>query len=323
MTMRQNAAKGFIDHVLSDCGGRRSSALLERLDKLAPWATLARPIERLPEYTNRGAGRPTWCPVVMMKCLMLAKWFNLSDDGLEEALTDRISFRKFVGLSFSDVAPDSTSFTRFRARLREAGLEAKLFETVREHLGRQGFLVREGTMVDATIIEAPRGESRPDGTSTRDTDAAYTRKANIPHHGYKAHIAVDLSGLVTDFRVTPANTHDSQMLDELVRKETKAVFADSAYASAEVRSSLWKRGVLPGILYRRYRNQAALPRWQQKLNRMISAVRARVEHPTAMLKQQMGFRRVRYRGIERNRFDIAMALIACNLKMSLSLVKAG
>lgn len=323
MTMRQNAPKGFVDHMLSDFGGRRSGALLERLDKMAPWAALARPIEKLPEYTNRGAGRPTWCPVLMMKCLMLTKWFNLSDDGLEEALTDRISFRRFVGLSFSDVAPDATSFTRFRARLREAGLETKLFETVRDHLGEKGLLVREGTMVDATIIEAPRGESRPDGSSTRDPDASYTRKGNIPHHGYKAHIAVDLSGIITDFRVTTAKTHDSRMLEELVHNETKAVIADSAYSSARVRHALAKRGVTTAILYKRHAWQAKLSAWHEKFNRMVSAVRARVEHPTAILKQQMGLRRVRYRGLDRNRFDIAMALAACNLKKSLSLVKAG
>jgi len=130
----------------------------------------------------------------MLKCIMLAKWFNFSDPGLEEALLDRISFRRFVGLSFTDTTPDETTFVRLRARLGEANNHYKLFDGVVKHLEKQGYLVREGTMVDATIIEQSTGGKREDGSSTRYEDASFTKKHGVTHHGYKGHIACDLSG---------------------------------------------------------------------------------------------------------------------------------
>jgi len=294
MASRKNEAMGFVDVMLA--GGPRSVAMLARLEEATPWEALAAPIAALPEYTNRGPGRPTWSPVVMLKCLMLAKWNNLSDPQLEEQLQDRISFRRFVGLSFTDETPDETTFVRFRARLREAAIHEHIFDTVVKHLDSQGFLVREGTMVDATIIEQAKGRSRGDGTSTRDPDASFTTKHGVSHHGYKGHIACDLT-----------------------LHEQKAVLADSAYSSAARRAELRCRGVLDGICYKRNRGQALLYDWQVRWNRCVSRLRARVEHPFGMLKQQLGYRRVRYRGRACNEFDFAMLMTACNLKKSLSL----
>ena len=317
MAIRKNEAMGFVDVMLA--GGPRSTAMLKKLDAATPWEELAAPIYELPEYTNAGAGRPPWEPVVMLKCLMLAKWNNLSDPQLEEQLQDRISFRRFVGLSFADETPDETTFVRFRARLREAEIHEHVFDAVVKYLDSQGFLVREGTMVDATIIEQSTGRSRGDGTSTRDPEASFTKKHGVPHHGYKGHIACDLSGIVTDYRFTTAKEHDSRHIDDLTMHERTAVIADSAYSSAARRGELRRRGVIDGICYKRNRGQAALHDWQTRWNKEVSRLRARVEHPFAMLKQQLGYRRVRYRGRARNEFDFAMLLAACNLKRSLSL----
>ena len=317
--IRQNEQMGFVDAALADCGGRRTAALLARLDAATPWETLAAPIRTLPEYCNRNAGHPPWCPVLMMKCLMLQKWFNLSDPGLEEALRDRISFRKFVGLSFTDKTPDETTFVRFRERLRSAGLQEKLFNAVVEHIGEQGLLVREGTMVDATIIEAPRGRKRPDGTNTRDEDASFTRKHGRSHHGYKGHVAADVSGIVVECRFGTAKEHDSRHIDDLTRRERHAVFADSAYSDRARRLALRQRGVIDAIAYKRNRGQASLFDWQERWNTLVAKYRARVEHPFAMLKQQLGYRRTRYRGLIRNAFDFVLTIAACNIKRSLSL----
>jgi transposase, IS5 family len=319
MPKRINEAMGFVDAVMGELGGPRSSALLEKLDAATPWETLAAPIEALPEYNHQGAGRPPWCPRLMLKCLMLAKWNNLSDPGLEEALQDRISFRKFVGLSFTDATPDETTFVTFRDRLREAQLHDAIFDAVVGHIRDQGLLVREGTMVDATIIEAPRGRPRPDGTTTRDPDASFTKKHGVPHHGYKGHLAADLSGIVTDYRFGTAKEHDSNHLDDLTLHETTLVLADSAYSDRQRRVELRARGVIDGICYKRNRGQAKLHDWQERWNRLVARSRARVEHPTAMMKQQLGYRRVRYRSRERNAFDFALILAACNIKRSLSL----
>ena len=319
MATRKNADMGFVDAMLVGLGGPRSAGLLRRLDQATPWATLVEPILRLPEYANRGAGNPAWDATLMLKCLMLAKWFNLSDPGLEEALKDRISFRTFVGLSFTDKTPDETTFVKFRARLRQAKIHDTIFEAVVEHIRAQGLLVREGTMVDATIIEAPRGRRGPDGTSTRDPEASFTKKHGVTHHGYKGHIAADLSGIVTDYRYGTAKEHDSNYIDELTEAEMTLVVADSAYSDRARRRRLRQRGVADGICYKRNRGQEKLYDWQERFNRAVSKVRARVEHPTAMIKQQLGHRRVRYRGRERNAFDFAVILAAANLQRSLSL----
>jgi transposase, IS5 family len=319
MAVRNNKSMGFVDAALEGFGATRSAALLRRLDGATPWQKLAAPIARLPEYARDNPGRPAWDPVVMLKCLMLAKWFNLSDPALEEALLDRISFRRFVGLSFTDSTPDETTFVRFRARLREANIHDRLFDGVVKHLENRGYLVREGTMVDATIIEQSTGRNREDGSSTRDGDASFTKKHGKTHHGYKGHIACDLSGIVTDYRFTTAKEHDSNRIDELTVDERMAVIADSAYASRARRESLRERGVIDGIIYKRKRGQAALYDWQASWNKLVSRLRARVEHPFGMLKQQLGYRRVRYRGRERNEFDFALTLAACNMKRSLSL----
>ncbi len=317
MAIRKNEAMGFVDVMLA--GGPRSTAMLKKLDAATPWEELAAPIYELPEYTNAGAGRPPWEPVVMLKCLMLAKWNNLSDPQLEEQLQDRISFRRFVGLSFADETPDETTFVRFRARLREAEIHEHVFDAVVKYLDSQGFLVREGTMVDATIIEQSTGRTREDGTSTRDEEASFTKKHGKTHHGYKGHIGCDFSGIVTDYRFTTAKEHDSKRIDELTENERTAVYADSAYSDLARRSGLRERGVIDGIIYKRSRGQPELWDWQKRWNRLVSRVRARVEHPFGMMKQQLGYRRVRYRGRERNEFDFALTLAACNIKRSLSL----
>jgi len=317
MAIRKNSDPGFVDAMLE--GSTRTAGLLERLEAATPWRDLAAPILRLPEYINTGAGRPAWDPVVMLKALMLAKWFNLSDPGLEDAIKDRISFRRFVGLSFDDATPDETSFVVFRRRLREAGLHDTIFAAVVEHIEGQGLLVKAGTMVDATIIEQSRGRTRADGTSTRDSDASFTKKHGKTHHGYKGHVAVDFSKIVTGYRFTTASEHDSRRIDELVKDERHAVIADSAYASEARRAALRGRGVIDGIIYKRQRGQAELRPWQERWNTAVSRLRARVEHPLGMLKQQLGYRRARYRGRDRNEFDFALTLAACNLKRSLSL----
>ena len=167
----------------------------------------------------------------------LAKWFNLAAPGLQEALLDRINFRKFVGLSFTDATPDETTFVKFRKRLREAKLDDYLFQSVVKHLDSQGFLVREGTMVDATITEQSRGSKNDDGESTRDEDASPTVKHGKHYFGYKAHIACDMSGVITDYKVTTARVHDSKCIDELVEDEDQVVYADSAYSSKDRRDA--------------------------------------------------------------------------------------
>jgi IS5 family transposase len=322
MAIRKNESMGFVDAMLAELGGPRSAALLRRLEAATPWKEMAAPILALEEYRHEGPGRPPWDPVLMLKCLMLQKWHGLSDPQLEEHLQDRISFRKFVGLAFDDATPDETTFVVFRDRLREAGLHDAIFEAVNRHLESRGLLVKKGAIVDVTIVEAPRGRTRPDGTSTRDPEASFTKKHGRTHHGYKGHIRADLSRIVTGYRYGTAREHDSTYFDDLTGEERTMVSGDSAFHDRRRRARLRARGVLDAIAYKRVRGQARLYRWQEEHNALVARIRARVEHPFGMLKQQLQHRRTRYRGLQRNTFDFCLTLTACNIKRSLSLTAA-
>jgi len=317
---RINAAPTFTDSLTADLGGPRTSALLDQLDAAVPWEKLAKPVRKLYRNGDQGGRRP-WPAITMLKCLMLAKWFGLSDPQLEECLKDRLSFRRFVGLSLHDATPDETTFVVFRRRLREEQVHDDLFDMAVKHLEKKGLLLREGTLVDATILEAPRGSKRKDGTSTRDEDASFTKKRNRTYHGYKGHIAADRSGIVTDYRYSTAKDHDSKYIDDLTINERVAVIADSAYMDQKREEELKRRGVLCGIVRRRRRGQEKLPEIDERINRMIASIRAVVEHPFAWIRR-MGFRGARYRGRERNAMDFALVLMAYNFKRSLSLMSA-
>ena len=321
---RTNAPMTFLDSQVADLGGPRTKSLLNRLDEAIPWNQLAAPIRELPEYqpSSKG-GNAAWPAVTMLKCLLLAKWFGLSDPQLEECLRDRLSFRQFIGLSLSDRTPDETTFVKFRKRLREAKLDRVLFDNALAHLETQGLLVHDGTLVDATIIEQSNGRRRDDGTSTRDPDASYTKKHGRTYHGYKGHVAVDRSRIVIDYRLSTARHHDSRYIDELTACEHKAVIADSAYDDQHRRAALRQRGVIDGIVYKRKRGQDDLSDWQVRWNTIVSSLRAGVEHPFAVIKNCFGWRRCRYRGERRNEFDLAFNLLAHNLKHALSLATAS
>lgn len=159
MAQRRNAERGLVDAWTEGLGGPRATALLNRLSDAVACETLVRPIAGLPEHRGgEKGGRPAGPVMTMLKCVMLAKWFGLSDPQLEECLQDGLSFRRFVGLSFTDAMPNETMFLVFRRRLRDAILDRRLFDVTLEQLGRRGLLVKDATLIDATITEQARGE---------------------------------------------------------------------------------------------------------------------------------------------------------------------
>lgn len=330
MKKRATGQSSFCDLVVAKLGGPKTSALLAKLEAAVPWQTLIAPILKLPEYARyiKDPSRPGERPIdpgVMLRGLMLQKWFNLSDPQLEEQLKDRISFRRFVGLSQQDRTPDETTFVKFRARLREAKLDEAMFAAVLHHVDSQGLLVKSGTIVDATIIEQSRGQKtgkkdeKGEDLTTRDPEASFTKKHDTSYHGYKMHTATDFSGVITGVVVSTASHHDSRHIDELIEGEARSVFADSAYSDAERREELEARGVLPAIIYKRVKGQKKLYPWQKKFNRLVSQVRAIGEHPYAWMKRLMNFTRCRYRGLRRNAFDFVMTATAYNVRKAVSL----
>jgi transposase, IS5 family len=310
----------LLDGLTADLGGPRTTAFFNQCEKAIPWQRLADSIADLfpSDSDNSKGGRPHWPLVTMVKCIMLAKWFGLSDPQLEETLRDRLSFRRFVGLSLADDTPDETTFVIFRRRLREAGHASTLFETTLQYLREKNLLLKEGTLVDATIIEASLGKKRKDGSSTRDPAATKTFKHGRTYHGYKAHVATDKRGIIKDYVFDTASSSDHDHADHLMKDETKAVYADSGYMSRKRKEELESRSVFCGIAYRRVKGQKELTAEQKAHNRLIAGVRAFVEHPFAWLRK-MNFWRARYRGLTRNAVDFALRAIAYNWKRSLSL----
>lgn len=313
----------FADAATLDLGCPRTAEFFAKCDQHIPWQQLADSVADVFVEDRGQGGRPHVPVVMLLKCLMLAKWFGLSDPMLEGMLRDRLSFRRFVGLGLSDPTPDETTFVKFRNRLREAGHGSTLFDTTVAHLREQGLVLHEGTLVDATMIEAPKGRSKGDSLgTTKDQAASYTKKHGRTYHGYKAHIATDTRGVITDYVFDTAKVHDSKHMDQLAASESKAVYADSAYMDKARKARLESEGVFCGIIERRVRGQEQLTAEQDRHNRACASVRAIVEHAFAWMKN-MGYRFVRYRGLSRNGLDFALMAVAYNFKKSLSLAQSA
>ena len=331
----------FTDALMLDYGSPKMAKFFAEMSSVIPFDELAAPLRVLyaggrvdadaegaggPARRRKGAGRPHWPVVLMVKCLLLQKWFGLSDPGLEEMLRDRLSFRRFVGLSLDDDTPDETTFVRFRDRLESRGLQSALFEAVKKLLGERGVMLNTGTLVDASVQQAGKGRwSRSsDQTSdlhTRDRCATHTRMYGRTYLGFKGHVAADLQGLVKDYRFDTAATHESRYFDRLVAGEKTAAYGDKAYWDYGRIEGLKARGVFAGIGLRRTKGQAQLTPQQKAHNRKVSRVRIVVEHCFAWMKNR-GWGRATYRGVRRNGLDLALRLAAWNLHRARDLLLA-
>lgn len=259
----------------------------------------------------------------MLKALLLQQCHGLSDAALEKAINDRVSFRKFLGLSLEAASPDHTRLCRFRGRLVEAGLAEKLFAEFESQLDRRGLILKRGTMIDASLVETPfRPGSFGGGREAVDGDAAFTAKKQGGgyHYGYKIHLGVDQeSRLIRRLELTPANVSDTIPADALVCGDEQAVYADKAYARRARRSWLQSLGIKPRVMHKNWGGGPPLTPWQQRHNRLISPVRAQVEGVFATFKRWIGLTHVRYKGIARNRSHWFLAALAYNMKRAVKL----
>src|SRR5258706_14037990 len=196
---RINSQPSFTDLTVADLGGPRATAFFDTCVREIPFDRLAASLAGLFVEEGPDGGAPHWPVVTMLKVLFMQKCFGLSDPMAEEMLKDRISFRRFVGLSFDDVTPDHSTISTFRKRLRDHGHGATLFDKALEILRARGLVMNEGTLIDATIIEAPLGGKREDGSKTTDPCASKTFKHGRPYNDYRAHIATDVNGIITDY----------------------------------------------------------------------------------------------------------------------------
>ena len=207
---------------------RRETFLLE-MDQIIPWRDLCKVIK--PFYPRRkGAGRPTIGLERMLRIHFLQHWFNLSDPAVEEALYDSRAMRNFVGIDLGrEPAPDETTVCKFRHLLEAHNLGGQLFTLIGEYLEENGLQVKTGTIVDATIIDAPTSTKNKD--KKRDPEMHQTKKGNEWYFGMKGHIGVDSqSKLIHSVAATAANVHDSQLLGDLLHGDETRVWGDSAYS---------------------------------------------------------------------------------------------
>jgi len=295
----------------------RREVFLAEMEQVVPWKALLAQIE--PHYPKAGRGRHPYALETMLRIHLLQQWYALSDPAMEEALYEIASMRQFARLSLLEAIPDETTILNFRHLLERHGLAAKLLEAVNCHLQGKGLLLRQGTIVDATIIDAP--SSTKNGSGTRDPEMHQTKKGNQWFFGMKAHIGVDRdSGLVHTIVSTAANVADVTQTGKLLHGKEKAVYADAGYTGADKREELKDKRLRWNIAERRSRIKA-LPEGELKdvselLEHLIAKVRSKVEHPFRVVKRQFGYTKVRYRGLAKNGAQLNVLFALSNLWMA-------
>lgn len=278
----------------------RSECFLDEMTKVIPWNDICHLIQ--PYYRENEIGRKKIDLLLLLKIHFLQQWFNLSDPAAEEAVYDRISFQKFLNIDLMDGAPDETTILNFRHLLEEHKLPEKIFKLVNKLLEGKGLILKEGTIVDATIIAAP--SSTKNKEKKRDPEMSSTKKNNNYHFGMKAHIGVDnKKGLIHSLEVTTAKKSDIGQLENLLQGEEKSIFGDKAYGRQADKRAARKAGVFYGITDRGNRNHR-LSNTQKARNKKTSSVRSKVEHPFHTLKCKWGHKKTRYRGIFKNKMQL-------------------
>ncbi len=292
----------------------RKEVFLEKMDQLIPWKELTAAIE--PFYPKpEGAGRRPLGIERMLRIYFLQHWFQLSDPGAEEALYDSRALRTFVGIDLgNEPVPDETTILKFRHLLEQHNLGEQLFVLTNRYLEENGFKVSRGTIVDATIIDAP--SSTKNQEQARDPEMCQTRKGNQWYFGMKAHIGVDSrTKLIHTVVATAANVHDSQVLEDLLHGGETRVWGDSAYTGQSAQIARAAPGAQDFTNRKGYKNKP-LSEEERAKNRTKSKVRAKVEHAFRILKCQFGMVKLRYRGLHKNANHLFAACALVNLAMA-------
>lgn len=288
----------------------RRAAFLAEMESVVPWPALCGLIE--PFYPKPGNGRPPIGVERMLRIYFLQQWFNLSDPGVEEALYDSLAMRRFVGIDLGrEPVPDETTLCRFRHLLEAHELGRRLFDEVQRHLAARGLKIATGTIVDATIINAP--SSTKNAKKARDPEMHQTKKGNQWYFGMKAHLGVDSrTKLIHSAIATPANVADSRALPELLHGNETRVWGDQAYRGQRARIRE-KAPRARDFTNRRYRHRGMVDESERAKNRMKSKVRAKVEHSIGVIKRIFGFTKVRYRGLKKNTHRLLVSCALANL----------
>jgi IS5 family transposase len=288
----------------------RREQFLGEMEQVIPWEELLNLIR--PYYPVAGNGRQPMELERMLRIYFMQQWYGLSDPGMEDALYDIESMRRFSGIEIGiDAVPDETTILHFRHLLERHNLTKKMFEKIGSYLKEKGLLLREGTIVDATIINAP--SSTKNREKTRDKEMKQVKKGNQWYFGMKAHIGTDTGkGLAHSVVVTDAAVHDSQVMDELVSGEEMVVYGDKAYSSEKKRKEYEARGIgwCVNLKPTRWR---PLNEEEIETNHRRSQVRAKGEHAFLVVKHLWQYRKVRYKGLYKNAVQLFSLFMLANL----------
>ena len=309
---------------------------LEQLNSIVDWSIFVPVLNRaIPRIISEKGGRAAKDNLLMFKVLMIKRLFNLSHDQTEYQINDRISFMRFLGLGINDIVPDAKTIWLYEDMLSENEAGKELFEMFNASIAEEGYVTREGSIVDASFIESPRrkntkeqrealksGETpkewkdaeHPQKVMQRDTDATWTKKGNEAHFGYKDHVKVDLdSKLIIDYNVTTASTNDAKGAEGIFDENDKVAYGDSAYPSLELPENVENR-----ICEKATRNHP-LTEAQKATNTEKAKLRCRVEHVFAGMVQMVGGTTIRCKNLSRAILNISLLNMLYNMRRILSL----
>jgi transposase, IS5 family len=310
MARQLSLAEALVD------GRLGSNEKLARIDALIDWTGVAPHVAAL---RTAETGRPAYPPLSMLKALYLQALYDLSDPGLEEALLDRLSFRRFCGFGLDETTPDETTICRFRLTIAKSGAMQRCFAEINGQLDARGLMLKKGTLMDASIVAAthnpPRREAGMGAAPPRERGADWTSKNGKSFFGYKLHVGVDAgSGLIRKALFTPARVQDNEVAEALISGDEAAVYADRIYESRTRRAALKAQGIKDRIMHRRHKYMPVLPHWMGVRNKLISRHRAPVESIFSAMKRIYGKARTRCHSLTSNTAAFLAFVTVFNLR---------
>ncbi len=341
--MRKHIQPGFFDEENRLAKLTKKRDPLVKLSLMIRWESFRQILERAMKKEMRGyGGRPPYDYIMMFKVLILQRLYNVSDEQMEFQINDRLTFMRFLGLSLGDNIPDQNTIWLFRENLVNKGVIEKLFKKFESMLEKEGFLIKEGSIIDATIVEAPRQrnnreendqikqgeipegwENKPNMLRQKDTDARWLKKNGENYFGYKNHVKICCkSKLISGYKVTDASAHDSEAVGSLLDKSDShhELYADSAYSGEKIAALLGKEKIRNRIHEKGYSN-TPLTEAQWESNRKKSKIRARVEHVFGYMTNSM--KGIYLRTIGKKRANGVIGLMNLTYNMNRYLQLAG
>ena len=309
---------GFGDYEQSTAKKQtKREKFLAEMEQVVPWQPLIDLIEPFYPKTGSKGGRPPFPLETMLRIHLMQHWYSLSDPAMEDALIEVPTMRRFAGIDLiSERIPDETTILAFRHLLEKHELGQQIFETVKAHLKARGMAMKQGTIIDATLIAAPSSTKNKQGE--RDPEMHQTKKGNQWYFGMKLHAGVDKdSGLIHSVVVTAANVHDLTPAADLLHGDEQVVYADAGYQGIAKRPEMAGKTTEFRVAMRPGKRRALPDAPDGKLQDLIETakahIRSKVEHPFRVIKQQFGFQKTRLRGLAKNRCKINVLAALSNL----------